>query len=61
MTNLPVAVQSGSVPAGIMPELEAAVEYTKAERAPATRKAYGIGFRSSRRGAAAKEPALHRR
>ncbi|MET4512578.1 site-specific integrase [Bradyrhizobium sp. I1.7.5] len=33
------------VPAALAPELAAAIEYAKAEKAPATRKAYGTDFR----------------
>jgi hypothetical protein len=43
--ELPVPTSPTTLPAGIMPELGAAVEYAKAEKAPATRKAYETDFR----------------
>jgi site-specific recombinase XerD len=45
MTTLPAAVQACALPAAMAPELEAAVTYAKAEKASATRKAYGTDFR----------------
>ncbi|MVT52519.1 tyrosine-type recombinase/integrase [Bradyrhizobium yuanmingense] len=39
------AIADAAVPAAIAPELAAAVAFAKAEKAPATRKAYGTDFR----------------
>jgi site-specific recombinase XerD len=45
MTTLPVLADPAHVPAALAPELAAAVAYAKAEKAPATRKAYETDFR----------------
>lgn len=43
--NVPALVPDSSLPANIAPELEAAMGYAKAEKAPATRRAYQTDFR----------------
>jgi len=43
--TLPVVVQTTTLPASIEPELAAAVDLAKAEKAPSTRKAYRTDFR----------------
>src|SRR4051812_35930381 len=45
MTSLPVLAHAVSLPATIAPDLAAAVSYAKAEKAPATRRAYETDFR----------------
>jgi site-specific recombinase XerD len=46
MTTLPVIHDAAcSVPAALSPDLAAAMNYAKAEKAPATRKAYATDFR----------------
>lgn len=45
MSRLPALAETASVPAALASELAAAVEYARAEKAPATRKAYGTDFR----------------
>ena len=46
MTTLPVIQDAAcSVPAALGPHLAAAVNYAKAEKSPATRKAYGSDFK----------------
>ena len=54
MSSLPVALQSNRLPTGIIPELEAAVVYAKAEKAEATRRAYETDFRLFREWCAAR-------
>jgi site-specific recombinase XerD len=44
MTELP-AVPADNLPAALAPDLDAAVSYAKAEKAQATRRAYGTDFR----------------
>lgn len=45
MSSLPVLADAGTLPAALGSELAAAVAYAKAEKAPATRKAYETDFR----------------
>lgn len=45
MSTLPALASGASVPVALAPELAAAVEYAKAEKSPATRRAYGTDFR----------------
>jgi site-specific recombinase XerD len=45
MTTLPDRVETPAFPATLAPELAAAVTYAKAEKAEATRRAYGTDFR----------------
>lgn len=45
MSRLPALADASAVLAALAPELAAAVEYAKAEKSPATRKAYGTDFR----------------
>ena len=46
MTTLPVIQDAPcSIPAALAPDLAAAVDYAKAEKSPATRKAYATDFR----------------
>jgi site-specific recombinase XerD len=44
MTSLPAVTETAKLPASIAPELAAAIGLAKAEKAPATRKAYGTDF-----------------
>lgn len=45
MSSPPALADVFPVPAALAPELAAAIEYAKAEKAPATRTAYGTDFR----------------
>src|SRR6266566_1107024 len=45
MSTALTACQAVNLPAALAPDLAAAVNYAKAEKAPATRKAYGTDFR----------------
>jgi site-specific recombinase XerD len=45
MTTLPVLSVTAGLPATLAPELTAAIGYAKAEKAEATRRAYGTDFR----------------
>ncbi|WP_439365494.1 site-specific integrase [Bradyrhizobium sp. DASA03005] len=45
MSSLPAPADASAVPVAIAPELAAAVAFAKAEKAPATRKAYETDFR----------------
>jgi site-specific recombinase XerD len=45
MTALPAVTDTANLPAALAPELAAAVTYAKAEKADATRRAYGTDFR----------------
>jgi site-specific recombinase XerD len=54
MTTLPTALEPRALPAAMAPELSAAVNYAKAEKAEATRRAYGTDFRLFRQWCEAK-------
>ncbi|MDH2402013.1 site-specific integrase [Bradyrhizobium sp. SSUT18] len=45
MASLPVVAPAVSLPVSIAPDLAAAISYAKAEKAPATRRAYETDFR----------------
>jgi hypothetical protein len=45
MSSLPALPSASAIPAALTPDLAAAVEFAKAEKSPATRKAYGTDFR----------------